>query len=528
MTQEEEEQQQQRRGDSLDDASELASLLPDSPEGPRHRRHGDSLSISSIASSISGIRVPRPRHAPNVTTVLYFITFIASYSGGFIELPLTRLIEDILCHDYYDVESLTTPIDESLCKEDSIQKELAYLLAVQSTLYSVVAFVAAFPWGLAADKIGRKPIVAVAMTGLLVGALIELAVVYWSDVFPITAIWASSAGQLIGGGNGVLIAVVLSMIADATTEEDRAIAFLRTHVASLCGNLLSPSLAGLVMEKAGPWVAPLIGIGLFSLGGIAFFFLPETRPRKEPSQESRDISGSGSTISQIFGQFLDSLSILKSPSLILLFLTALCSMPVMDSTLQFLNQFVSKRYEIKIAQTGYVQSTYGVASIIMTLIILPWISGVLIDPATPARYRAKDEHYRDLSLARWSYAVLFLGALTLGISPTLSGFVFGLILMAVGSGFGSLSKSLMSIYVDPEHRSRLFSLVGMVEVLGSVFSQPLLAGLFSLGLRWHGAWIGLPYLGLSALIALSGALLLFVRIPRTNSATSASRDTEDV
>ncbi len=152
MTQEEEEQQQQRRGDSLDDASELASLLPDSPEGPRHRRHGDSLSISSIASSISGIRVPRPRHAPNVTTVLYFITFIASYSGGFIELPLTRLIEDILCHDYYDVESLTTPIDESLCKEDSIQKELAYLLAVQSTLYSVVAFVAAFPWGLAADK----------------------------------------------------------------------------------------------------------------------------------------------------------------------------------------------------------------------------------------------------------------------------------------------------------------------------------------------------------------------------------------
>ncbi len=282
------------------------------------------------------------------------------------------------------------------------------------------------------------------------------------------------------------------------------------------------------MEKAGPWVAPLIGIGLFSLGGIAFFFLPETRPRKEPSQESRDISGSGSTISQIFGQFLDSLSILKSPSLILLFLTALCSMPVMDSTLQFLNQFVSKRYEIKIAQTGYVQSTYGVASIIMTLIILPWISGVLIDPATPARYRAKDEHYRDLSLARWSYAVLFLGALTLGISPTLSGFVFGLILMAVGSGFGSLSKSLMSIYVDPEHRSRLFSLVGMVEVLGSVFSQPLLAGLFSLGLRWHGAWIGLPYLGLSALIALSGALLLFVRIPRTNSATSASRDTEDV
>ncbi|KAI0539741.1 hypothetical protein GGR58DRAFT_210565 [Xylaria digitata] len=156
MTSEEE----QRRGDSLDEASELVSLLPDSPEGPRHRRHGASLSISSIASSISRIQIPRPRNIVNVTNVLYFITFIASYSGGFIELPLTRLIEDIICHDYYDVESRTQPIDESLCKEDAIQKELAYLLAVQSTLYSIIAFVAAFPWGLAADKsvLGPAPI----------------------------------------------------------------------------------------------------------------------------------------------------------------------------------------------------------------------------------------------------------------------------------------------------------------------------------------------------------------------------------
>ncbi|KAI8955541.1 major facilitator superfamily domain-containing protein [Xylaria longipes] len=526
-------QEEQRRGDSLDDASELASLLPDSP--PRHRSHRNNLSISSIASSISSI-IYEPKPRKNIViNILYFITFIASYSSGFFELPFTRLIEDLLCHDYYDVASSTQPIDESLCKEDSIQKDLAYILAVQSTLYSIVSFVAAFPWGLAADKFGRKPIVACALTGGVIGYLIEMVVLYWSDVFPITAVWAASAGQLIGGGNGVLIAVVLSMIADATNEEesystsDRAIAFLRTHVAALCGMLLSPSLAGFVMEKAGPWIPPLIGIGLFFLSAIVLFFLPETQACKNPSLDSLvpDVPGPASTISQIFGQFLDSFSILKSPSLILLFLTSLCSMPVMDSTLNFLNQFVSKRYEIKIAQTGYVQSTYGVASIIMTLFILPWISNLLIDPATPARYRARNEQYRDLSLARWSYAVLFLGALTLGLSPTLGGFIFGLLLMAIGSGFGSLSKSLMSIYIDPAHRSRLYSLVGMIEVLGSVFSQPLLAGLFSLGLRWHGGWIGLPYFGLAVLIALAGSLLLFVRIPRTNSAASTSRAHED-
>lgn len=59
------------------------------------------------------------------------------------------------------------------------------------------------------------------MAGLLVGVLIELAVVYWSNLFPITTIWVSAASQFFGGGNGVLIAVVLSMIADATNEEER-------------------------------------------------------------------------------------------------------------------------------------------------------------------------------------------------------------------------------------------------------------------------------------------------------------------
>ncbi|KAI0877832.1 major facilitator superfamily domain-containing protein [Hypoxylon argillaceum] len=520
------EEEERRRRDSLDEAEELASLLPDSP--PRRGRR-DNLSISSIASSVSSLLAPIPHKKASVTNILYFITFIVSYAGGFVELPLTRLIEDHLCHDYYDVESSTQPIDESLCKEDAIQKQLAYLLAVLSTLYSIVAFVAAFPMGIAADKVGRKPILGVVIAGILISALIELAVVYWNNVFPITAIWASAAGQLIGGGNGVLIAVVLSMIADATNEEDRAIAFMRMHVASLCGNLLSPSLAGFVMETAGPWVPPLIGIGLFLLGGLATVFLPETRPGKDATQDSLEpsIPSPNSMVSQVFGQFRDSLSILTSPSLILLLLTALCLMPVMDSTLTFLNQFVSKRYQIKIAQTGYVQSTYGVASIIVTLFILPWISGFLTNPTTPVRYRAKNEQYRDLSLARWSYAILFVGALILGISPTLAGFVFGLLLMAVGSGFGSLSKSLMSIYVDPAHRSRLFSLVNMIEVLGSVFSQPLLAGLFAVGLQLHGGWIGLPYLGLAALIALSGSLLLFVRIPRTIGAASVSRDHED-
>ncbi|KAI1827491.1 major facilitator superfamily domain-containing protein [Xylaria intraflava] len=502
--------------DEPDDTSELVFLIPRSPQTQARRAASSSIS-SWTSSSISSIHVVQPRENTYVTSILYLVTFMVTFSGGLIELPLTRLIEDTVCHGYYDIGSSGRAIDESECKGDAIQKHLAYILAVRATLSSTVAFFATLPWGLAADKIGRKPVLAIAMCGLLTASLLELAIVYRRDIFPITAIWFSSSCQLIGGGNGVLVAIVLSMIADATTEEGRAIAFLRVHVASLSGNLLSPSLAGFVMQRTGPWIPPFMGVGLFLSAGLVFFFtLAKTIGNKDPSQDSQDSEpfDLGSTVSRIGTQFLDALRILTSPSLVLLMIGAMGSIPVMDSTLQFLNQFVSKRYHIKIAQTGYVQTTYGIASIIMTLFILPWISAVLIDPSTPARFRAKDERYRDLSLARWSYAILFFGAITLGLSMTLGSFVFGLILMALGSGFGSLAKSLMSIYVDPAHRSRLFSLVGMVELIGSIFSLPMLAGLFTLGLEMHGVWIGLPYLGLAALIAASGSLLICVRIPR--------------
>lgn len=142
---------------SLEDASELASLLAASPDGSAQQFHQDDISVFSITSSISGIVVPRSSTNAKVTNILYFITFIASYASGFIELPITRLVEDLLCHDYYNTESPAQHIDESLCKEDVIQKKLAYILAIQATLGSIVAFIAAFPWGLAADKFVANP-----------------------------------------------------------------------------------------------------------------------------------------------------------------------------------------------------------------------------------------------------------------------------------------------------------------------------------------------------------------------------------
>ncbi|KAI5922044.1 MFS general substrate transporter [Camillea tinctor] len=483
--------------------------------------------LSSVGSRGIHVHVPKVHKGSVVINFLCLIIFIATSAAGFISIPYTRLAEDVLCRRYYGVEqggADTGPIDEGLCKENSIQSRLAFIMAIHSALEAVAGLLAAFPWGLVADKIGRRPVSAIALGSMVVALLWAMVVVSLPSVLPLELIWLGAASPFVGGGNAVVTGVVLSMITDATSEEKRAIAFMRVHAASLCGNLMSPALSSLLMSRTGPWPSLWVAVGLLSTGALSFLFLPETLPpttknaSTAPSQPPPP--GLKSRIHHTITRFQESLSLLQSPSLILLLISALGTPPVLFATLQFMAQFLSKRYALRLAQTGYIQSFYGGAQIAQALLILPFLSRQLLllrQRQQPPKTRGSEnpEQRRDLTLALWSYALLSLGVLVLGLAPGVGSFACGLVLAALGSGFGSLSKSLMSLYVEPAQRSRLFSLVGMVEVLGSVYAHPMLAGLFSLGMRLGGRWIGLPYYGLAVLVAACGSLLLFVRLPKS-------------
>lgn len=88
-----------------------------------------------------------------IINLLCIITFLATFSGGFSFIPLARLVEDVICHEYYGrVPGSDDPIDEKLCKVDTIPASVALIFAVGLTLDSIVIFLAALPWGITADR----------------------------------------------------------------------------------------------------------------------------------------------------------------------------------------------------------------------------------------------------------------------------------------------------------------------------------------------------------------------------------------
>lgn len=65
-------------------------------------------------------------------------------------------------------------------------------------------------------------------------------------------------------------------------------------------------------------------------------------------------------------------------------------------------QSMSKRYDVLIKNTGYVQATYGLVQVIQALLVLPRVSSFLLNDTTPRLFKMANEQERDLLLAKFS------------------------------------------------------------------------------------------------------------------------------
>lgn len=90
------------------------------------------------------------------STIIYImciIIFLSATAVGLFQIPLTALIEDAVCHGYYNqVGRNGLPLDgKKVCKENAIQSKLASVLGVSSALDAFVGFLVVLPWGIATD-----------------------------------------------------------------------------------------------------------------------------------------------------------------------------------------------------------------------------------------------------------------------------------------------------------------------------------------------------------------------------------------
>jgi hypothetical protein len=292
--------------------------------------------------------------------------------------------------------------------------------------------------------------------------------------------------------------------------QGRANVFMFGMCGGVIAEIISPSVASFLMVRS-PWIPIFTGLGLITFAIIPALWIPETLhlrpdvPSDTASIRSFTPKKSYSYVATVRAKIADGLkSILESATIlnslpVILLLIPFVIVPFSGGSIGLSLRYISKRFEWKIADTAFLLSLLSAVNLLLLAVFLPGLSYFLTEQL---HFSGKE---KDLSLARASIVLLFAGALLIAASPTIGLTITGLVVITLGTGFASLIRSLITTLVDKEHVARLYSAIAIVEVISALVASPTLATLYEVGLRWKGAWIGLPFYGLAVICLCGGA-----------------------
>lgn len=286
----------------------------------------------------------------------------------------------------------------------------------------------------------------------------------------------------------------------------RANVFLLGGGGALFSTLAAPTVASFLMAKSA-MLSLYVGLSMIILGASIIVFMPETLHLrlseatgtlvKVTSTERPDIYTTGksndkesrsfkSKVTEFLCRTYEATKVIRSIPIMILLLTFLAS-PFGSQSVGLSIRYISNRFSWKLRETMLLLSLRALVNILVLLAFIPLLSTFLI------KKMGFSSKGKDLLLARFSIIVLAIGSFVIAASPTIGLTIFGMIIWTVGTGYESLTRSLITTLVDKEHIGRLYSIITVVETVGALIAGPTLNWLYSVGLKKGGGWIGLPF-----------------------------------
>ncbi|KAG8427866.1 hypothetical protein J3459_006274 [Metarhizium acridum] len=382
--------------------------------------------------------------------------------------------------------------------------------------------VTGIPYGFAADKYGKKPVLILCVAGMSMASLFYTAVCFWPQQFPVRLTWVSPAFMLIGGGNAVLSSVVFSALSDLVPGPYRATTFFTLGAAVLVTELVVSPVASVLMQ-ANLWLPIFLGIILFPVCILLVLCMEETKgpsvfsDQASPGLISADSSTGqdeeverGHKHSNIWVRFCHGLERLKEGTVffvagnyrVAFLLSTLLTTTFGKTAQEMMLQFARRRFKWSWSEAGNLISYKAASTLVLLTILLPMANFFLVKKWA---MRAID---KDLFLAKISSMLLTVGNLVICVSATSAFFLFGIMIWCLGSAYSLVLRSLLTQLAEPHHRAALFTTAAILENIGGISAGPVLAASFRIGLSLGDIWAGLPFL-LCAILSMATLAILY-------------------
>lgn len=345
----------------------------------------------------------------------------------------------------------------------------------------------------------------------MLNALITNSVLWFSDIFPLRAIWLASLSWIIGGGPTVALLVVWTMLADLSTDDKRVALFFQVGLVSQIASFVASAISSPLMAL-NPWIPLFLGCGIVSIGLGCVFSLPETMnkvkspgvtPFSDDSEEPWSSESTQNIISRKITRFFRPYSFLFTQPLLMLVFAAF-TVQFARKSLAFLTLYASTRFGWTIARAHLLSSIHLAFTIPLFLFILPFFSNSVLHYMAPSR--------RDLQTARFSTLAYIVGSLAIGLSSSVGLLIPSICIHAIGAGFPIVIRSLITALVQREETARLYSIFEIIQSAGDILGSVCFTKAFSLSLSLGQGKAGLVWFLSSILYALVELLLMFVRL----------------
>lgn len=163
-----------------------------------------------------------PRHRRLVLSIVLVSVVAADFGNALSAAPQLKLYESLICSRLFGHEAA---VDDSICKLPKVQSQLATLFGWKGTFDQIPGIALVLFYGWAADRIGRKPVLLLALGGLFFEDAAIRLVAWLSFTTPLSlkAIWYTPLFQVLGGGPSTATSMAYSIITDTFSAIDRYI-----------------------------------------------------------------------------------------------------------------------------------------------------------------------------------------------------------------------------------------------------------------------------------------------------------------